>query len=59
MQDKAEEVVVALKAVEVVAASQDASRPAIRVEGYTILRLRVTDRGMRTGRSFYQALLHC
>ena len=59
MQDKAEEVVVALKAVEVVAASQDASRPATRVEGSTILRLRVTDRGIRTGRSFNQALPNC
>jgi len=59
VQDMAEEVVVALKAVEVMAASQDASRPATRVEGCTILRLRVTDRGMRTGRSFNQALPHC
>jgi hypothetical protein len=55
----AEEVVVALQAVEVVAASQDATCPATCVEGYTILRLRVTDRGMRIGRSFNQALPHC
>ena len=46
----AEEVVVALQAVEVVAASQDAPRPATRVESCTILKLRVTDQGMRTGR---------
>ena len=38
VQDMAEEVMVALKAVEVVAASQDVSRPATRVEGRTILR---------------------
>jgi len=50
VQDMAEEVVVALQAVEVVAASQDAPRPATRVESCTILKLRVTDQGMRTGR---------
>jgi len=44
----AEEVVVELQAVEVVAAFQDVTHPATRVEGrHTILRLHATDGGMR------------
>jgi hypothetical protein len=54
----AEEVVVALQAVEVVAASQDATHPATRVEGCTILKLHAMDRGIRTSLSCNQVLPH-